>query len=138
MRRTVEWTGDNVVEIERLLTDHVVRAEKAGDQCHIQGADELSLTLNLGDRIAVEGDRLGIFRKDAVRPDPEVTWTGTNVEEMARFLSGYEVRVELIADVLCIHDARGQEKVAIVNRGDKLIERGGMLIVSKAGKDHRA
>lgn len=138
-RATVEWKGDNVKEIERVLRNHVVRAEKAGDRCVITGADELNLVLNLGDRIAVEGDRLGIFRKTPeAAPDPEVIWTGTNVDTMARFLQGYAIRVELIQDMLFIHDLNGKEKPARLNPGDKLIERGGMLIVSKAGKDHRA
>lgn len=138
-RATVEWKGDNLKEIEHVLRRHVVHAEKEGTRCLITGADEMNLSLELGDRIAVEGDKLGIFRRNPVnQPDPEVIWTGSNVEQMARFLQGYEVRVELIADVLCIHDANGREKPAILNRGDKLIERGGMLIVSKAGKDHRA
>jgi len=139
VRRTVEWKGDNVKEIERVLRHHVVRAEKAGECCVLTGADKLNLVLNLGDRIAVDGDRLGIFRRASpTTVDPEVIWTGTNVETMARFLQGYAIRVELLQDMLFIHDVNGKEKPARLSPGDKLIERGGMLIVSKAGKDHRA
>lgn len=137
-RATAQWKGDNAREIEHLLRRHVAHAEKAGDLCRITGANKLDITLNLGDRVVVDGDRLGVFRQTTqTRPDPEVLWTGINMADVAKFLIGYDVRVEVIGDTIFIHDARGHEKSLALKRGDKLIERSGMLIHSRGGKDHR-
>lgn len=133
---TAQWTGNNIVEIQQLLRFHDAIALKDGDRCYIS-AEGLNITLNPGDRLIREGDRLGVLRPATAAPDPEITWTGNNVEPMAQFLGGFEIRVELFGNTLFIHDLHGREKPARVNPGDKLIKHGGRVIVSKAGKDHR-
>lgn len=138
MNATVEWKGDNELEIESLLQKHVARADKEGDLCHIRGLDGLDLTLKPGDHITVEGDRLGVFRQGTPAPEPTVTWKGTNMAEVAQFIAGFRVtRVEVVGDTLMLY-ALGDPRPSVVNRGDMLIGRGGWLVVSKAGKDHRA
>jgi hypothetical protein len=135
---TVQWTGDNTVEIENLLSKHVARADKEGDLCHIRGLDGLDLTLSPGDHLTVEGDRLGVFRQGTPAPELTVTWTGTNMAEVAQFIAGFHVtRVEVVGDTLMLY-ADGDPRPTVANRGDRLISRGGWLVVSKAGKDHRA
>jgi hypothetical protein len=133
---TAQWKGDNIGEIEMLLMFHDATAVKDGDRCYIM-AEGLSITLNLGDSLIREGDQLGVIRPAIDAPDPEITWTGQNVEPMARFLAGYKIRVELRGSTLSIHDLQGREPPAVLTPGDKLIERGGKVVVSKAGKGHR-
>lgn len=137
MRPTAEWTGDNATEIERLLRHHVARADKDGDRCRIRGIDGLDITLNLGDRIVIEGDRLGVLRTVKVGADPTITWNGLNLGEVAKFLNTFQVRLDVIGVSLFIY-GKGEPQPAVLQPGDRLIERKGMIVVSKAGKDHRA
>lgn len=138
MRQVIEWTGDNAQEIESLLREHVARADKEGDLCHLRGLNGLDLTLTPGDHLTIEGDRLGIFRQGKPAPEPTVTWTGINMAEIAQFISGFHVsKVEVVGNSLMLY-AIGDERPSVVDRGDMLINRGGWLVVSKAGKDHRA
>lgn len=137
MRHTIEWDGENASEIERLLSNHVARADKEGDLCRIRGLDGLNLTLKPGDHLTVEGDRLGVFRQGVPAPELTVEWTGLNMAEIAQFIAGFHVeRVEVVGDTLLLY-AAGDTRPSAVNRGDRLIARGGWLVVSKAGKDHR-
>lgn len=136
-RATVEWKGDNTAEVESLLQRHVARADREGDLCHIRGIDGLDLMLQPGDHLTVEGDRLGVFRQGKPAPEPEVTWTGINMAEVAQFIHRFHVeRVEVVGNDLMLY-APGDIRPTVATRGDKLIERGGWLVVSKAGKDHR-
>lgn len=133
---TARWEGDNLREIEVLLRLHDAKAYAHGETLHISGQG-IYITLSPGDSLIREGDRLGVLRRVVDASDPEIIWTGVNVTDMARFLSGYEIRVELFGNTMFIHDLQGREKPARLEPGDKLIERGGQLIVSKAGRDHR-
>lgn len=133
---TVQWKGDNLSEVEHLLRDHEASATKLGEVCYIMG-EGLSIKLEPGDRIILDGDQLGVSRPAMKLPDPEVTWTGNNVYEMSRFLSDFQVGCELRGNTLYIHDLRGREKPARLDPGDKLINRNGTPVVSKAGRDHR-
>jgi hypothetical protein len=137
MRPTAQWNGDNAQEIEHLLRHHVARADKDGDCCHIIGLQGLDIRLNPGDRLVVEGDRLGVLRTAITAPDPTITWEGANVPEIARFLSTFKVRLDVIGNTLFIY-GEGENAPAVLNRGDRLIQRQGMIVVSKAGKEHRA
>lgn len=137
MRETVEWTGDNTAEIEALLHQHVVRADKEGDLCRIRGLDGLNLVLKPGDHLTVEGDRLGVFRQGVPAPEPMVEWTGVNMGEIAQFIAGFHVHhVEVVGNTLMLY-AVGDTNPTAVKPGDRLVSRGGWLVVSKAGRDHR-
>lgn len=81
---TVQWNGDNLPEVERLLRLHEASAFKHGDQLHILG-EGLSILLNLGDQLIIDGDRLGVLRPPTKAANPEITWDGNNVFEMSRF-----------------------------------------------------
>ena len=134
--QTIRWNGENLAEVKRLLQMHTANASKHGDILCI--TDEgLGITLNLGDELLLNGDQLGVRRPVTNVPDPEITWDGNNVFEMSRFISGWKVRCELKGNTLYIHDLSGREKPACLNPGDKLIDRNGTPVVSKAGRDHR-
>lgn len=135
-RATVEWKGDNEQEIERLLREHLARADRECDQCRIRGIDGLNITLNPGDRIMVEGDRLGVLREVNGAADPTITWDGRSLPAMVKFLATYKVRLDVIDVTLFIY-GEGEPQPAVLQPGDRLIERRGMIVVSKAGKDHR-
>lgn len=137
MRPTVEWNGENASEIERLLRHHVARADKEGDTCRILGLNGLNIVLHPGDRLVIEGDRLGVLRTVVNAPDPGITWDGRNLQAIAHFLRTYRVRLDVIGITLFIY-GEGEPEPATLNPGDRLTERKGMIIVSKAGKDHRA
>jgi hypothetical protein len=134
--QTIRWNGENLAEVQRLLQAHTVHASKHGDiLCIID--EGLGITLNLGDELLLNGDQLGVRRLEVKLPDPEIIWDGNNVFEMSRFLSGWGVRCELRGTTLYIHDMSGREKPACLNPGDKIIDRNGTHVVSKAGRDHR-
>ena len=133
---TVQWKGDNLAQVQNLLRLHEATASKQGDLLMVV-AEGLALTLNLGDQLVINGDQLGVIRPASKLPDPEITWDGMNVIEMSRFLSGWDVRCELRGNTLYIHDTKGRDKPAVLNPGDKLINRNGTPVLSKAGRDHR-
>lgn len=133
---TARWEGDNLREINHLLRLHDATAYAHGETLHISGKG-IYITLSPGDSLIRDGDRLGVLRRPVEAADPEITWTGMNVGPMAEFLSGYQIRVELFGNTIFIHDLNGREKPVRIEPGDKLIERGGQLIVSKAGRDHQ-
>ncbi len=133
---TVQWKGDNLPEVQNLLRDHEAHATKLGEVCYIT-AEGLNIKLDPGDQIIRSGDQLGVIRPVTKAPDPEITWDGNNVFEMSRFLCEHQVRCELRGYTLYIHDLRGIEQPAGLEPGDKIINRNGMLVVSKAGRDHR-
>lgn len=138
MRRpnpTVQWQGDNAAQVEHLLRHHAARADKEGDRLHIIGLAGLDLMLELGDSVVVEGDRLGVMRKQQGSVDIEVTWTGGNLAAIAKFLEGWQVRPDVVGADLFLYADGGY---LILSRGDKLILRNGKIVISKAGKDHRA
>jgi hypothetical protein len=57
--------------------------------------------------------------------------------EIAQFISGFHVaNVEVIGNTLMLY-AAGDTNPTTVKPGDRLVSRGGWLVVSKAGKDHR-
>lgn len=136
-RQSLEWTGDNTTEVEALLRQHVARADREGDLCRIRGIDGLDLTLSPGDHIVVEGDRLGVFRQGKPAPEPMVEWTGINMMAIAEFIAGFHVHhVEVVGNTLMVY-AVGDSSPTAVKPGDRLISRGGWLVVSRAGQDHR-
>jgi hypothetical protein len=137
MRASVEWNGENAAEIEGLLRLHVARADKEGDQCCIRGIDGMSIVLDLGDRVMIEGDRLGVLRKAVATAEPTIVWTGANLGDIANFLKAYRVRLDVIGQTLFIY-GEGEPQPATLNRGDRLIERGHEITVRKVGRDHRA
>jgi hypothetical protein len=137
MRPTVQWNGENAEQIEHLLRNHVARADKEGDRCRIRGIDGLNITLGLGDRLVIEGDRLGVLRSAKATADPTITWDATNLAAIVQFLAAYKVRFDVVFETLFIY-GEGETQPAVLNKGDRLIERKGVVIVSKAGKDHRA
>ncbi len=132
---TVKWTGDNLKDVERLLRRHDAQAYKHGDVLHITG-EGLYISLSLGDQLILDGERLGVIRPATKVAETEIIWDGNNVFEMSRFLSPFNVRCELIGRTLLVHDMTRGEEPARLEPGDKLIERGSMIVLSKAGKDH--
>lgn len=133
MTPTVQWQGDNASEFEKLLSNHLVRADKHGDQLVLLGVG-IHVTLNLGDSVLLDGDALGVQRADG-KPveNPSVTWKGSNLGDVANFLTDYKVTFMVMGETL--HCIAAQETIVLA-RGDKLINRYGQIIVSKAGVDH--
>lgn len=134
--QTIRWNGENLAAVKRMLEMHTANASKHGDVLCITD-DGMGITLNLGDELILNGDQLGVRRPAARLPDPEITWDGMNVYEMSRFVSQWRVRCELRGNTLSILDLEGRNKPAVLNPGDKLIDRNGTPVVSKAGRDHR-
>ena len=133
----VQWRGDNLGDIDRLLAHHHATAHvQTGQKLLIRGADGLSLEIDIGDSIILEGDRLGIDRVTIAVKTESITWTGDNVQDIAEFVRNHEVSPRVIGSglqLLC----EGEEPVHL-RRGDKLEIRGGrFLCVSRGGQDHR-
>jgi hypothetical protein len=135
VRPTAQWKGDNAQEIEHLLRDFVVRADCDGDRCRLIGLKGLNILLEPGDSVIVEGSRLGVLRQSRHTPNPEVTWEGSNLEAVAAFLERWKVRLEVVGVGLFLYS--GREPPIVLALGDKLIQRHGRIVVSKAGKDHQ-
>lgn len=135
MRRTAQWKGDNVAEIERLMSAIVARADKQGDKLHIIGLGGLDVTLELGDSVILEGKRLGVRRARTDPPLQEsyVTWQGDNVGQIAQFLGDYDLRIDVVGADLYLYGA----EMVVLKRGDRVVRRDGLLLVSKAGAGHR-
>jgi hypothetical protein len=138
VRQSVQWQGDNADQIERLLREHVARADKEGDQCRIRGVDGLNIVLELGDRITIDGDRLGVLRKAVADAEPMVVWTGTNLREIAEFLKTFQVRLDVVGQTLFVYEIFNAQPAVLLQPGDRMIDRANQIIVRKAGKDHRA
>jgi|AGTN01.3.fsa_nt_gi hypothetical protein len=137
MRPTVQWQGDNAKEIERFLSAFVVRADRDGENCRLIGLKGLNIVLAPGDSVVVEGERLGVLRSAKTgEQDPEVTWEGSNLQEVANFMKRWKVRLEVVGVGLFLYS--GREPPIVLKPGDKLIERHGKIVISKAGKDHQA
>lgn len=137
MRPTVQWKGDNAPEIEKLLNAFVVRADKDGNRCRLIGLKGLNIVLEPGDSVTIEGLRLGVLRSSRKSaPDPEITWEGGNLAAVAEFLKTFKVRLDVVGVGLFLYSNR--EPPIVLAPGDKLIKRHGQIVVSKAGKDHRA
>jgi hypothetical protein len=131
---TIQWTGDNVAEIERALADHLARADKHGDKLHLIGIG-LNVELGLGDSILMDGDRMGIVRAGAPMPLTEITWDGTNVPAINDFLDATGVWLLVEGEILSIYG--GNQLFAALNRGDRIEKKAGQIVISRAGKDHR-
>lgn len=135
MRSQLQWKGDNVAEIEKLLGNHLARADKEGDKLHLIGIG-LNIEVALGDSVIVDGDRLGILRANVKpQPDPFIVWTGANVDEFTAFLKPYGVWLAVTGEKLSIYG--GNLHFATMGRGDRITISGGNVVVSRAGKDHR-
>lgn len=130
----VQWNGDNAAEIEQLLCQHLVRADKHCDKLRLIGIG-LNVELGLGDSIMMDGDRMGIVRAGSQIPSAVLTWDGTNVPAFNEFLAPYSVWLAVQGELLCIYG--GDQMFAALNRGDRLEARNGQIHVSRAGKDHR-
>ena len=131
---TVQWTGDNAQEIERLLANHLARADKHGDKLTLIGIG-LSLELSLGDSIMLDGDRLGVVRAGNPIPPDTITWDGTNVPAINEFLEAAGVWLLVEGEILSIYG--GNTPIASLNRGDRIEKTAGQITISRAGKDHR-
>lgn len=132
----VRWMGNNTSAVNRLLSEHMARAEPDGAQLHIVGVG-LNTHICVGDTVIVEGDRLGIKR---LKPIPQVekyvTWTGDNLFEIDDFLKLYGVNLSVMSDRLNIHGGKGL--MASLGRGDRITKSAtGEIIVSRAGEHHR-
>lgn len=137
MTPTVQWTGDNEREIEHLLRDFVVRADRDGDRCRVIGLKGLNLMLEPGDSLILEGERVGVLRATrAEAAEPCMMWKGDNPREAAEFLKAYKVRVDIVGADLFLYGGNNPKPI-VLHRGDCLIERHNRIIISKAGKDHR-
>lgn len=135
---TMIWNGENVADVERFLSAHLVRADKHGDKLTLIGIG-LNVELGLGDSIMLDGDRLGIVRAGAPAPTalyPEmVVWAGNNLPDFDTFLKPYGVSLLVEGERLSIYG--GFQHIATLNRGDRIEKRNGQMHVSRAGKDHR-
>lgn len=144
MRPTVQWKGDNVRDVERLLAGYLVRADRAGEKLRLVGLG-INVTLEPGDSLILDSDakapgrrfpRVGVQRATVKgkRAESFVTWKGDNVTQIADFVSGYKVELVVMGENLHLI---GSETV-ILKRGDRLVDRNGQIVVSVAGKQHRA
>ena len=131
---SLTWDGDNAQLFEQFLSQHLVRADKHGDKLHLIGIG-LNVELALGDRIMLDGDRLGIVRAGGLMPPDVLVWDGTNVPAFNEFLSHAGVWLLGEGEYLTIY--AGSQPMATLNRGDRLEKREGQIAVSRAGKDHR-
>jgi hypothetical protein len=135
--RSIVWEGDNAAEVERLLSDHLARADKHGDKLVLIGIG-LNVELSLGDTVLLDGDRLGIVRAGAGIPDlyPEmVVWAGDNLPAFEEFLKPAGVHLVVQGERLSIYG--GFQHIATLNRGDRVERKNGQMVVSRVGKDHR-
>lgn len=133
-----QWRGDNVQEVERLLGNHLARAAKAGDKLKVTGIG-IDLELSLGDTVTVDEDRLGIIRHQTEKPLKEtwVTWQGNNLHKCESFLKQYKVRLKADSNKLKLYGDDTLMPWFILQLGDRLVNRDGLIIISKVGKDHR-
>jgi len=131
---SLTWDGDNIKLIEQFLEKHLVRADKHGDKLHLIGIG-LNVELSLGDRIMLDGDRLGIVRAGGLVPPDVLTWDGTNVPAFNEFLAHAGVWLLVEGEYLTIY--AGPNPIATLNRGDRLEKREGQIVVLRAGKDFR-
>ena len=131
----VRWMGNNTGAVNKLLAEHMARAEPDGGRLHLVGMG-LNVHVSVGDTILVEGDRIGIRRsKPAPEADKYVTWEGDNLLEIDDFLLLNGVRLEVMADRLNIY--AGHEIMASLGRGDRITKSGDQIIISRAGEHHR-
>jgi hypothetical protein len=136
-RRVVQWQGDNAEEAERLLSNHLARADKHGDKLHLIGLG-INVELNLGDSLILDGDRIGIQRAATKEPLVEefVTWTG-DLPAVERFLKRYVVRLEVRGTLLALFGDDSGIPWFVLSQGDRLVKRDGQIIISKLGNHHR-
>lgn len=137
--QVVQWKGDNVAEIERFLGNHLARADREGDSLKVVGIG-VNMEVNLGDSLLLDGDSLGVRRaNDFTKRQKEtwVTWQGNNLDKVASFLKNYKVRLEVQGTKLGLFGDDRPLPWFILKRGDRLVNRGGEIIVSVAGQDHR-
>lgn len=132
--RSLIWDGDNAAAVEKMLGQHLARADKAGDKLRLIGIG-LNVELNLGDTVLLDGDRLGIVRAKAGLPQDFITWTGDNLPALEGFLKPYDVNLLVEGERLSIYG--GFQHIATLNRGDRVERKNGQMVVSRVGKDHR-
>lgn len=131
----VRWTGNNTRDVNRLLEDHMARAEPDGARLHLVGMG-LNTHISVGDTVMVEGDRLGIKRaKPLPTVDPFVTWEGDNLLEIDDFLKLYGVNLQVMSERLNVY--AGHELMASLGRGDRITKANGNVVISRAGQHHR-
>lgn len=132
----VRWTGNNTRDVNRLLDEHMARAEPDGGRLHLVGMG-LNTHISVGDVILVEGDRVGIKRaKPLPTIDPYVTWEGDNLLEIDDFLKLYGVNLQVMNERLTVY--AGPELMASLGRGDRITKDSkGQIVVSRAGEHHR-
>ena len=131
----VRWMGHNTQAVNRLLDEHLARAEPDGARLHIVGMG-LNTHISVGDVVIVEGDRLGIKRaKPLPSIDPYVTWEGDNLLEIDEFLKFYGVNLQVMSERLNIY--AGPDLMASLGRGDRITKANGNVVISRAGQHHR-
>jgi hypothetical protein len=140
MKRTVQWQGDNQVEVDRFLSLFQARTDKDGDVLHVLALNKrgafANIRLELGDCLIFENGRVGVTRGRVSDVEPMIEWTGENVQAVSEFLKTWNVDISVIGDDLYLRGA-GEPTPIILHRGDRIIERGAALVISVAGKDHR-
>lgn len=133
-KQALQWTGDNLQEVNDLLDDFAISTGVAGGVLRLLGIGGLELTVQLGETLLLDGSSLGIIRNSISKPgDAFVIWKGSNLEEFAQFLKNYKVRMAVAGNALLIH---GGHKPLILSQGDRLYNREGQIVVSIKGKDH--
>ena len=136
----VQWQGDNLAEVERLLDPFQARGVgEGGTDLVITGIDGLFLEVGLGDSLKIRGDSLGVERLPFAEADPFVVWQGDNAGEISTFIKPWaEIQMSVLGNQLILDWIEDGQKRCILERGDRLVGKGRCLFVSRAGEDHRA
>ena len=123
-------------DVEQFLSGHEVKVTP-GDhkELHLTGPHGLELRVGLGDHLKFVGDSLGIERAaEGSIEQREIIWKGDNAAEVLAFVKDWDTDISVIGNQLkLIWD----EECSVLDRGDKVLQRGRYLFVSKAGQDHR-
>ena len=146
------WDGENLNEIALLFNEFDVHVEQNGDTVRITGPDDFEAKLQVGDAIDLGGGGAGFKITRASDPaveDPYITWTGNNMFDIVQFIEGWLAITPSVIDNLLVLEwieerghvftveAMSQKMQCFLERGDRLVQRGMQLIVSRAGTDHR-
>ena len=136
-RRSVTWRGDNLTEVQVLLSQWQVTCAKEGDRLHITGLGGLDRALELGYQVIVDytANRVGFSTKAAAAEWPRIRWTGDNLDAVYRFLS--DVPLGMIVAGRDLYLITPTKDETVVNPGDEIVDVNGHIHISVAGQDHR-
>ena len=144
----VMWTGENLDEFVALFQPFEVDVGTDGSKLCIRGVDELSIDLSPGDEVDLSGNGVKVIRVDD-GGDRFIEWTGQNRGEVIEFIKHWpEIDVSVIGNALVLDWVEDRSHVmamrklnqkmrCFLNIGDRLLARGSMLFVSRAGQEHR-